>query len=948
MNDKMVVKLSEKNKENSSRYIIGIDLGTTNSCVSYVDCDSSESLGYPIHIFSVPQFVLPGVIEKRTTLPSFCYLLGKGEFSERAFDLPWEEEKGYVVGAFARDHGSKVPTRLVHSAKSWLCNSAADRKDKILPYECAEEARRLSPIEATSLYLCHIKKSWNSGMAKGDFREEFEQQEIILTVPASFDEVARALTVEAARLAGFSNVTLLEEPQAAFYHWIAENGKNEGGVLKSGDRIVVCDVGGGTTDFSLIDVSETEGSDLGFARMSVGRHLLLGGDNIDLSICHYFEKKIRELGRGEVSTEQWLQLKSHARAAKEALFDKNFDDDEGYRLALEGSGSSIVGGSICFCVSKKELEESVLGGFFPKLGLYEALSLRKGAAVRSMGLPYESDPAVTKHLAVFLKTAMKEENGALKLPNYILFNGGSMKPGIFQKAIIDSMAIWGEGKEPKALVSRSYDFAVARGAAYFGKVRRGMGTRIKGGSPRGYYLAVDVEGKERAERKVLTLLPRGCEEGTFYKPDKRFFIAPNVPVSFEIFTSQTRLADSAGEVFSIDEEEFSLLPPLHTTLRFGKKNKGSFRRKVPVALEILFSEIGVLELWLSSLETDHKWNLIFQLRSVSGQDDSLRKPTAASAEETFESSFLEKAKELIKGVYGGLPNLRPIEMMRALEDILGKRREEWNTGILRGLWESLYSQSSYKERSVEYYARWWNLAGFLLRPGFGYPLDDFRVKDLWRIILGDVGFPKNNDAVVQRWICYRRIAGGLNKGQQMRLAKEIQSSVLDPKSKRLVEKGKMNSYEYAEKMRALGSLELIDSSMKESFGHAIFSRIREGKAEKCDYWAFGRIGARHLVYGSIANVLSRKICEFWLEELTRMDGINYEKLAFVVGQLARKTDQRELNVSEDVANRVMRKMFAYKGILRLEDLIQRESSLTKMEEEQIFGEKLPAGLILSC
>ncbi|MFT5317303.1 MAG: hypothetical protein ACI8RA_000548 [Chlamydiales bacterium] len=935
--------------KDQSRYVIGIDLGTTNSCVSFVDCDREKNPGLSIRLFPILQASLKGVVEAKTTLPSFCYLSRKDEFSKGTLDLPWAQERDFVTGVFAQEQGGKVPSRLVQSAKSWLCNRAADRRDKILPCEAGEEVKRLSPVEATAHYLRHIKDAWNHVIAKGDPKEEFEQQEIILTVPASFDEVARSLTVEAAKQAGFVNMTLLEEPQAAFYHWISDQKETFDKTLKLGDQVVVCDVGGGTCDFSHIEVKSDDEGALSFHRMAVGRHLLLGGDNMDGAICHYLEGKFKKEGHGELDPDQWLQMKHHSRVAKEYLLQGISEDDASYVVTLQGSGSSVVSGSISTHITRGELESFLLDGFFPIQDLTEAMQLRKGTGVRTMGLPYESEPSITKHLATFLHSANLCGKDCEKKTNYLLFNGGCMKPLIFKERILSAVAQWSGGEPPAILPSDSLDTAVARGAAYFGKVRRGLGCRIGGGSPRGYYLAIDVKGKKgEVEKKALTLLPRGTEEGSSYEPDQQFWMTPNTPVLFEVLTSNTRLNDKKGQLVPLEEEDFSELLPLHTILRFGKKGFGDSHGKVPVSLGIKLSEIGTLDLWLKSVETEHKWNLSFQLRNASGQDDSIRASGDGRKDETFDSSYLEEARQYIKKTYSDNHGVKPTQLMNQLEGILEKPKDSWAPSSLRELWEALHQEAPKRGKSSEHEARWWNLTGFCARPGFGYPLDDFRIKELWKIILGDYKKKKDHNCSVQRWICFRRIAGGLNKGQQMQLAREIIPTLMDAKSNVFREIGTENAYEYAEKIRALGSMELLERGVKERLGNALIERIYADKALSCEYWALARIGARHLIYGSVGSVVSRKTCSRWVERLIRSGRADSERLFFVFWQLARKVDQRELNLQESLIERIKEQFSSSEEKYRFMSLVNGDNALTKEEEEQVFGDQLPSGLSLSC
>ncbi len=420
------------------RYIIGIDLGTTNSCVAYIDTKDAKAA---VQSFKIPQLFAEGHIETLATLPSFCYLAAPHEWPKGSLSLPWDslnKSQGqspaeFFVGTFARSQGAKVPTRLVQSAKSWLCHPAANRRDKILPIEAADEEARISPLEATARYLRHIRDAWNDGMAKGDAEGDFDSQEIVLTVPASFDEVARTLTVEAARKAGFVQMTLLEEPQSAFYSWIAQHEERWQQLVKAGAVILVCDVGGGTTDFSLIDVVP-KGDTLSFQRMAVGDHLLLGGDNMDAAIAHHIEEKLIQKGY-ELNAIRRLQLVHEARQAKEVLLQiakgKEVPPDF-YRVVLQGTGSHVVQGTLGVDIFRSELQELLLKGFFGQYAWSDALKVRKTTGLRTMGLPYEAEPSIIKHIAHFLAESGTPGDGP-KVPDFILFNGGAMKPPLSRR-----------------------------------------------------------------------------------------------------------------------------------------------------------------------------------------------------------------------------------------------------------------------------------------------------------------------------------------------------------------------------------------------------------------------------------------------------------------------------------------------------------------------------------
>lgn len=924
------------------RYIVGIDLGTTNSAVAFIDTAQPT---LPVQLFSIPQLTASGKVDALPTLPSFCYLVAVGEWPTGALKLPWKEETHTFVGRFAKLQGARVPTRLVQSAKSWLCHVAANRRDKILPVEAADVSQRLSPVDASAKYLNHLKEAWNATMAKGNSLFELEEQEVILTVPASFDEVARSLTIEAARQAGFQHLTLLEEPQAAFYSWIAQHEQEWETRFKAGETILVCDVGGGTTDFSLIEIQQQKGK-LSFQRMAVGDHLLLGGDNMDVALAHYLEQKLQQDGHPSLESTQWLQLQAEARTVKEELLCPGVIPQESRTVVLQGTGSSVVKGSVTVSIKREEVERVLLNGFFGHYPLQEALQLQRSRGLRTMGLPYEDEPSITKHLAHFLQRAGYLENG--KGVNYLLFNGGTLKPELFQHAIEHSLKTWFPATTLQRLSSVSLDLAVARGAAYYGKVRRGLGVAIGGGLPRTYYLKIEVkEASGKMISKALTLLPRGSQEGRIFQPSHVFALRPNQPVAFHLLTSHVRLQDQEGDLVDIDPIEMQMLPSIQTILRFGRKQlqtQAETELTLPVRLGIRLTAIGTVELWLDSQTSDHQWNLEFQLRSATGQDVSGQLAEPNLQDETFEKGYLEAAKQTIEQLFQAGSVLKPGQVMERLEGQIGSGRREWGASVLRALADSLLKMAPQRKLSGEHEARWWNLIGFFLRPGFGFPLDDFRLKELWKIILADLKSPKTAECLIQLCICFRRVAGGLSKGQQVQVASELIPAVLDKKTIKMDLKRKGEHYLYSERIRALAALERLDLPLKVRLGEALMDRLLHHTPAHDDYWALGRIGARHLVYGSAGQVVPKDICTKWIESLLKHQPMpeNREAMLFVLGQLARKTDHRELNISDAIRDKILENYpeeYMRKWLLD-------EHLLTASEQEQVFGDRLPVGLVL--
>lgn len=905
--------------EERSRYIIGIDLGTTNCAVAYYDTAGKKTTP---QLLPLPQLNHHGLWEPLPLLPSFLYLADTKDYSESVLTPPWKKvPQEYFLGVFAKEEGSKTPTRLVHSAKSWLATPSGQRHEKILPFEAASEERRISALEATTCYLRHLKEVWNAKMAKNDPSLEMELQEVILTVPASFDEVARGITLKAAHQAGLKSLTLLEEPQAAFYSWLLHHEAHWQKVLQEGDCVLVCDIGGGTTDFTLIDVVSV-GNELKFERRHVGDHLLLGGDNMDAALSFYIEKKLLEDGGEALESREWLILQHLSRKAKEYVFSQG--EQSLYSLWLPGKGSSVVGGGRGAEVSYQEISTILLEGFFGLYPFEEACEIKKKVGLRTMGLVYESEPSITKHLAHFLKRSQKKQK-----PSHVLFNGGALKPGLFQKRIQDALDLWFPEDPPiKTLTTQSLDYAVAYGAAYCGQTRRGSGIRIGGGSSRGYYLKVETQ---REQPMVLTLLPKGTEEGTQYVVNSSFSLIPNTPVSFQLYTSHTRLDDQREDLVPITEEEMHPLPPLNTILQFGKKRE----EPLSVSLGIHLTEIGILELWLQSLTTPHRWTLEFQLRSASKDEMSLNNQTIV--DETYETTYLDQAKHLLQHSFN--PG-NESTIIGELEKALQKPKQEWPLSFLRGLFEPLMTHAIKKHVSSAFESRFWNLLGFLLRPGSGYPLDEFRIKEVWKLILSDIKKPKSEDVLVQRWICYRRIASGLSKGQQLQLFNEIYPLLSD-------KKGQRSEYVYSEKLRTLASFELIDTTLKSKLGAALVNKICQGQAQSVDYWALARLGSRELLYGSFLHVVPKKTCEEWVLKLLETKKVHQESMGFVFSLLGRQTESRELNLSPEIHNRIMSYLQGLKEYKKWEDLLSHHLPFNIQQKEQLFGESLPCGLILT-
>ncbi len=600
-----------------SDYIIGIDLGTTNSALAYASASTPEGDLPDVELFKVAQLVNPGEVAELELLPSSLYLAGPKEFVEGALALPWNARPDAITGQLARARGVENATRLVSSAKSWLSNQNTDPAQPFLPLAAPEGIQKISALEASRQYLLHLRSAWDYAHPEA----KLEKQTVLITVPASFDAAARELTQRAAKLAGYPEVTILEEPQAAFYAWIERN-PNWREQVKAGDLILVVDIGGGTTDFTLIAVTEQAG-ELQLERVAVGEHLLLGGDNMDLAAARYAEQQFAQKGT-KLDTIQFHSLWQQCRAAKELLLANDSSGPEKQPLTILGRGTGVVGGTIRGKISRDELRSLLLDGFFPVVPADAAPQRQRRAALLEVGLNYAADPAVTKHLAQFLRQAGANAGAdSFARPTHLLLNGGVLQAGAIEQRIFEVVNGWLQAAGAPALIelvneSKRADLmhAVAHGAAYYGSVRSGKGVRIRGGVPRTYYVGIEsslpaVPGLS-APMKALVVVPFGLEEGsTVELPQRRFALVVGEPAEFRFFSSLSRKGDAPGALIEEIGEEMEELSPVEVFL--PPHADGTREEVVPVTLESKVTETGMLELWCVAAD-GRRWKLEFNVR----------------------------------------------------------------------------------------------------------------------------------------------------------------------------------------------------------------------------------------------------------------------------------------------------------------------------------------------
>jgi hypothetical protein len=599
-----------------AKYSVGIDLGTTNSVLAYTPLGAE---GTPPAIFPIPQVSAPATVEARDTLPSFLYLATDAEKASKGFDVPWAGGRDYVVGQFAQRQSADVPTRTVAGAKSWLTYTRVDRRTAILPWNAPADVPKVSPVEASKRYVEQIVGAWDAAHPEAPMKD----QKVVLTVPASFDAAARDLTREAALAAGLpDDFVLLEEPQAALYAWLADQGDAWRKQLRVGDTLLVCDVGGGTTDFTLIGVAEEEGQ-LTLRRIAVGNHTLVGGDNMDLALAHHATTAFAAKG---VNLNPWqaVSLWHACRNAKETLLAES--GPKKHPVTVLGRGSKLVGGTVSVDLDQKSTRELLLEGFFPKCALTDKPTRRPVSGFREIGLPYESDTAITRHLAGFLSANRGDASTGEPAgnPTHVLFNGGVFKAPALRQRLLDVMSDWfGKKEAPKQLGetgNADLDFAVARGAAYYGAAKTGRGVRIRGGAARSYYVGIETAGLAipGAPRplKALCVVPFGMEEGTQVDvpalPQGDIGLVVGEPATFRFFSSSTRKHDKPGDLLDQwNDEDLSETDSLEANLPTAENAEDGY---VPVKFQSRITELGVFELWCLSQTADQKWKLEFSVR----------------------------------------------------------------------------------------------------------------------------------------------------------------------------------------------------------------------------------------------------------------------------------------------------------------------------------------------
>nr|WP_269143464.1 Hsp70 family protein [Massilia phyllostachyos] len=919
------------------KYLVSIDLGTTNTVLAYAAQGKAQTQAQ-VDLLAIEQLVAPGEVAGSPLLPSMRYHPLDNELAAGELQLPWvfHDPAGVervAVGRLARVLGAQTPGRLVASAKSWLSHAGVDRMAPILPWGAEDaDVAKVSPVAASASYLAHLRAAWDKRFPKSPLAK----QQIVLTVPASFDEGARALTLEAARMAGLPELRLLEEPQAALYDWLYRHRATLAQDLAETKLVLVADVGGGTTDFSLVKVEVGQDGQPTLTRIGVGNHLILGGDNMDLALAHLAESRLGNPER--LSAARLAQLMERCRAAKEQLLAPDAPDQ--VSVTLLGAGSRLIGASRSATITREDVQRIVLDGFFP-LNEAQESPKRARAGIVEFGLPYASDPAITRHLAAFLA------QHAQGVPDTLLLNGGVFRGAALAERLASVLSHW-RGAPVTVLHNEDPDVAVARGGVAYSLARAGQAPSIESGSARNYYLLLDAEQSGDTVRAVC-LLPRGAPAGEEVRLTERSFaLRLGRPVRFHLVSSNSDPGGAlpqAGELFDLPAADIVRLPAISTVLRSSRTTD------IPVQLATALSEVGTLEIFcVAEDDPAQRWRLEFQLRGeAEAAEDEVALPMA-----------LDDAIARIDRIFGNRSQQvdpREVRQLRAnLEHLLGAR-ERWTTPLLRRLFDALLARARGRRRSSEHERVWLNLAGYCLRPGFGHPLDEWRMEQLWAMFETGVQYHKDSQARAEWWTLWRRVAGGLSLDAQLRLLDDFAFNLQADESERGRRPVTLVDGSEDDMLRVGASLERIPSAYKAEIGDWLIEQIMEmptgpkidarASARYARYlWALGRVGARQSFHGAAHEVAPAASAEGWLNQLLQLDWKKIEPAGFAAAHIARMTGDRSRDVKQAVRDEVLKRLSASGAPPAWPAMVREVVELDQAVETRMLGDALPPGLRL--
>ena len=947
----------------SPTFVVGIDLGTSHTVVASASLKGTGEIA----LLNIPQRSTAGETLAQPLLPSVRYQAAPGELGD-AWQQPWAPQGATadapaVIGRWARDLGAAVPGRLVASAKSWLSHAGVDRSAAILPWGAGEDVAKVSPLAASASYLAHVKAAWDRAHPQAPL----DQQTVVLTVPASFDEGARALTLEAAQLAGLPKVQLLEEPKAAFHDWLVLQGDALAAQLADSRLALVVDVGGGTTDLTLIRVEpEPDGGLPTLTRTAVGEHLMLGGDNMDLALAHQLEAAFA----GEINklpAPRFAQLVQRCRIAKEQLLAA--DAPRQVSITLLGGGSKLLAKTQSATLTREQVQQWVVEGFLPPAQLGDAPVKRQGA-LRGLGLPYPADAAITRHLAQFLA-----QHTPGQLPDTVLLNGGVFHAHAIEQRLVQQLSAW-RGSPVRVLHNPHPDWAVARGAAAYGLAQhqfqqisevnqsqveqqyaqdaiKTIVPRIGGGSARSYWLL--LPGKKGAAPQGLCLLPRGTEEGVrMVLTGRRFALKLGQAVRFDLLAnSHSQAPGQAGQIAPLTGDGWVELPPLATVL---PAPEGKTQAQVEVQLQACMTEVGTLEVRCVAMrdgvqDAAQSWLLPFAVRgavaaeSVADSQDT----TLTSAEKDLKTGAtrLSVALEAVERIFGTQAkdiSAKEVRQLRqSLEKVLGPR-EAWEIGLLRSLFDALLTRAKRRRRTADHERVWLNLAGWCLRPGVGAELDGWRIEQIWALYAQGLGYPKEAANWTEWWVFWRRVAAGLNEAQQMELLEDVAGHM--QKAVQQNTRGKSSHGSYDDMLRLFAAMEAVPWQYRQEMGQWMLQRLKRPDETVQTWWAIGRLAARQSLAANAHLVMPPDAAREFVNATLAQDWRKNETAMFAAVQMARMTGDRARDLPDDLRTRVLEKMRISGAPQRWLAMVEQVVQMEAEDQKRSLGDSLPPGLAL--
>lgn len=906
-----------------SRFIIGIDLGTTQCALSYVDLADKN---LKVRNLEITQLVSGGQLENLPTLPSALYLSETGHNPERP---EWMQETPHIIGAYAKELGFKIPGRFVHSSKSWLCHPRAERQSPILPWQSEVVTDKISPVQAATEFLRYMMQLWDATIGNRDETSKFLRQKVIVTIPASFDPAARNLTLEAIEKAGIKSVSLIEEPQAAFYDYLQRNPRSMVAELKGIDTVLVVDIGGGTTDFSLIKIEWSgEREHPEFTRLAVGPHLLIGGDNLDLALARHAEAEFKHRGR-KLAGKQWLSLLNQSHVIKERILS---DEQAGaVNFTLAGAGSKVLAGAAKISLDSEKIKQLLVDGFFPLIEAGEKPDEDSSLGLSEAGLPFTRDAAVTRHLAAFLKD--NEVN-----PDAILFNGGTMKADCLRDRLYDVLSLW-RGRAPAILDNPHPTLAVAAGAAYYGLVSLGYGQRIQSGNPVSIYLGIGTAKSSTTARHVpeqlLCLLPKGSEPEKDYRiADKTFGVDLSHDSAFYLFyTPAPPKAEELGRLIRFNSKKYLPLPPCTVKASTGKGEK-------QVGIHARLRETGYLQIFCQETDGNFSQELRFDL----GNSDHSSKGAAeapAKRRVPITSVQLKKIAKLLDQAFS--QKIEYNSVFKSLEEILGSPRSNWDAEMLRQLFDLFTEHKDRFSVSQGSLILWFRLSGFCLRPGYGVQGDVDRVDHIWETIDEEFSY-ENPEFWSDWWVMWKRIAPGLSIERQEALKNRIEP-ILFPTKRREKKERAISQHERNQIWRLLGQLERLSVAEKERIGWWIAKAPPSYGVDSIALHALGRMGARELAYAPDSAMVPQSVANGWAEHLLKKAIPGNSYLDSALREIGRKTGDRLVQI-DDLLRKGILDLFKKK--MRKKSFIQpllKSARLEDKELAEIIGEALPSGFV---